>query len=110
VGGLGGCGLLVVDLLLVLFLEALQVLLLEVALDLRRGGQFASEFVVGVEVCCALVDFGDDLEVGRYLVLGGGVELVLDDAEQSFVELQQRIYLVLVRASHLLQLLQLLLA
>ena len=52
-----------------------------------------------------LLRLRDGLEVGGNLVLGGCAELVLDDAQQPFVELQQRVYLVLVGLSHFLQLL-----
>lgn len=105
-----GTALVVIYFLLVLILESLDVLLLEVVAGLRLLCIAGVEFVVRVEVGGSFVDFGDDLQIGGDLVLGGCVELVLNDAEQPLVELEQRINLVLMCFAHLLQLLQFLLA
>lgn len=79
--GRGQRGLLVVDLfLLIVFLQPLQVLLLEAASDLRRHTELTCKIIIGIEFGIALVDFGDDLEIGGDFVLGGSVELIFDDA------------------------------
>lgn len=60
----GRRGLLVVDLFLFIFvLQALQVLLLEVASDLRRHTELAGKIIIGVKLGIAFVNFGDDLKV-----------------------------------------------
>ena len=76
------------------------------------GGQIeavAEEGVVG-QVGGCLIGFGDDLEVGTDFVFGVGVELVLDDAQQPFIELKQSVDFGLVTLSRFLQFLQLVLA
>jgi hypothetical protein len=71
----------IVDFFFIFVLKALKVLLLEVAANLRRGWQFVGQLVVGIELSIAFVYFRDDLQIGSYLILGGGVELILDDAQ-----------------------------
>lgn len=94
------CVLFVVDFLFFFIFEAIQLLLLEISFDLRWICQLIGELIIGIELGVALVDFWDDLQVGANFILGGSVEFILNDAEQSLIELQQGINLVFVGAAH----------
>lgn len=100
------CVLFVVDFLFFFIFKAIQVLLFGISFDLRWRCQFIGELIIGIKLSIALVDFWDDLQVGGNFILGGSVELILNDAEQSFIELQQGVYLVFVGAAHFFQFLQ----
>lgn len=54
------------------------------------------------EIGWLLISLGDDLQIGTDFAFGGRIELVFDDAQQSFVKFEQSVNLSLVASSCLL--------